>query len=181
MTHLMFWRRETRQSCETCREAPAGPPCYDCTFGLQTPPPHYTSVQILRQPLQQHSSLPSEGHIEYDVASLAQGVTRIGIAVAMAVGESHPDALRVPESDALSSRIRHWSDQIPRNSDHSSVTRNASAPDLHSLGIQMDEPLPTEEETHVLLSALTTTSLHPEPSLDSPRASPLPCQLLIPE
>lgn len=180
MTHLLFWRRERRQSCETCREAPAGPPCYDCTFGLQTPPPHYTSVQKSDQPLQQSSSLPFEGRIEFDVASLAQGVTRIGMAVAMAVSESHTSALQVSGSDSLP-RTRHWSDQILRNSDHSAVTRNASTPDLQSLGIQMDEPLPAEEETHVLLSALTTTSLYPEPSLNSPGASPLPCQLLIPE
>lgn len=186
MTHRLFGRRENGKSCETCREVPAGPPCYDCTFGLQTPPPRYTSVQQdSDRPLQPTSSLPFQECTEFGAAALVHDVSRIGMAVAMVVDRSDADALQVPASDAVT-RTRHLSDQIVRNSDHLGLTRNVSAPHLHSWNGQMDEcvmaaPLPPEEEPHLLLVALATVSPSPEPGPSVAEESPLPCQLLIPE
>ena len=136
MTHILFRRRENQQSCEICREIPAGPPCYDCTFGLQTPPPRYNSVKNSDAPSQQNSSLPLEEHPEFEVASLAEGVSRIGMAVALAINPSHTDTMHLTVSHALA-RTRHWSDQTTKNTGHVDLARNASAPQLQFLDIQV--------------------------------------------
>lgn len=140
MNRLLMRKSSSRtgksSSCRSCccdeglSSSTSSPPCYDCTFNLQHPPPHYTSLaqhvyenSTTPTPLTPMSSPPdsSRGFYldpddadaspytmrsllaseeDYEVASLAQGIGRIAVAF-LADGRRTENVMLLPGGEEV--------------------------------------------------------------------------------
>lgn len=126
MAHKLFFRRNKEKACEACQELESGLPCYDCTFALQSPPPKYTSFDS-------PYTVSLEDDPVCNVSTLAQGASRLGVALALAIdpGQGVVSSHHI----VVSSRVRHFSEQRPASTRGRAcgLPRNASSPNLRHL------------------------------------------------
>ncbi|XP_042855451.1 uncharacterized protein LOC122242259 [Penaeus japonicus] len=230
MPRLSLWPSK----CRACRGQPTPPPCYQCTFNLQSPPPKYTSLPShVREsanwdrspPQKEHASafylgdtgvLEEEEHEEIvtrrsfyedeerrgsrqgdlSVHTLAHSLGRIALAFvpgdATATQQEAPTPHRRSRhrsSPALSSMSRH--DLAVRRSSGPLVPPQLGRPDRSSWSSGHSSRSSSPGPQNLMLSVLTSRfsegsdlyELLNSPAGEplSPRFSPLPCQLLIPE
>ncbi|XP_071551822.1 uncharacterized protein [Panulirus ornatus] len=200
MNRLMMRKAK---SCPSCKDFET-PPCYDCTFNMNHPPPDYASLSEHSRchsyaqphsPIRLEHSLPAlpQMHLDpsehmddtdFEVSRLTQAVCRIGLAVSFLSSESQPGgAFTDSRTQNLSAPI-----SVPPSTTHTNFPRNSSAPELQpeaSVGSPRDHQV---SEDHLLLNAITShvsghhldSSAHSS-HLSSREPSPLPCQLLVPE
>lgn len=147
------------KSCQTCGSFRTTPPCYNCTFNLDHPPPNYASLSRhdycddkvsppgptrLEHPLRGLPLMdldPASSTAEYpmdetdfEVSRISQAVGRIGLAVAFLTDGRQTESATLPDSANNDTRSQNLSVpiQVPRSDEHTHFPRNCSAPELTS-------------------------------------------------